>query len=627
MTRGLIGAIALLLALPLLQGAAWAAPDVLEITSTDTSAYPDVTLTVSAPADLRDGDFQLHEDDTPRTVRSTPVSGDRLEVVLVIDTSGSMQGAAMAAARDAAVQFLTQLPEGTRAAVIGFSDVPQVVHELDSEAAGAESAIATLEARGETSLYDAVAMAVRTFGSAEGVRRSIVLLSDGADTASTRSLEEAATMLSSSGASLEAIYLQTTEAEVEALHVLANAGGGDVLTAVDAAGLQALYEAVAADLRSQYELRYVSEAAGTTSVEVTLVASGTKSAEIQLAMPAPPESTVVGTPPPVAEISAPTPRPWLTRVLADPWAVRASAALVFIALVLLAFALLAPKPIRLSSVGQRTGATHVRGIADVGARAKRAVDGALRRRGRFESINRALERAGVPLRPAEFVLLVAAAAFVLAIAGYASSGTAGSLLLVIVAPACALVALQVLTSRRRAAFSAQLGDTLQMLTGSLRTGYGLLQAVDAVAAEADSPTAEEFRRVIVETRLGRDLDETLQAMADRLDSEDFQWVVQAMEIHREVGGDLAEVLDQVAHTLRARDQIIRQVKALSAEGRLSAIILLALPFVVVGGISIMNPSYMDELFTTAIGQKLIALGFVLMGIGAFWITRVVKPRY
>ncbi len=183
------------------------------------------------------------------------------------------------------------------------------------------------------------------------------------------------------------------------------------------------------------------------------------------------------------------------------------------------------------------------------------------------------------------------------------------------------------TSRRKAAFAEQLGDTLQMLAGSIRAGYGLLQAIEAAASEALPPTSEEFSRLLVETQLGRDLGEALGALADRVDSDDFRWVVEAIEIHRHVGGDLSEILDIVSTTIRDRARIRRRIRALSAEGRLSAVILIGLPFVVGIAIAFTNPGYMAELTGSTAGRAMIGAGGGLMVMGALWMRKIVQPRF
>src|SRR5207245_5145647 len=185
-------------------------------------------------------------------------------------------------------------------------------------------------------------------------------------------------------------------------------------------------------------------------------------------------------------------------------------------------------------------------------------------RGWAARLDLALERAGVPLRPGEFALVVVG---VVASAWFVGTVLLGPLLGIGFAVGAAFLArtfLRFKVSRRRRHFEEQLGDTLQLLSGSLRAGYGLAQALDAVARNAESPTAEEFGRLIMETRVGRSLPDALAALAGRVTSQDFDWVVEAITINREIGGDLTELLDRAATTIRERDQVRRQIKSLSA---------------------------------------------------------------
>jgi tight adherence protein B len=166
-----------------------------------------------------------------------------------------------------------------------------------------------------------------------------------------------------------------------------------------------------------------------------------------------------------------------------------------------------------------------------------------------------------------------------------------------------------------------------IMTGSLRSGHGILQALDAVAQEAEAPMSEEMSRVVIETRIGRDVSDSLEATAERMDNEDFEWVARAIAIHRELGGDLAEILDNVAQTIRERTRLRAQVKALTAEGRLSGVILFALPFVVVLATRIINPGYIGELFGTSLGRMMLFVAIVLMVAGGIWIRKLVQLKY
>lgn len=238
-----------------------------------------------------------------------------------------------------------------------------------------------------------------------------------------------------------------------------------------------------------------------------------------------------------------------------------------------------------------------------------------------------LEQAGLKMRQPDFLLLVACSAVTAGFVGFILGGLPPALLFIVATPLLAMVSLRVLSSRRRAKFEAQLGDTLQMLSGGLRAGHSLLRSVDAVAKEADSPTSEEFARLVNENRLGRDLKDSMLDAAHRLRSDDFEWVGQAIEIHREVGGDLAEVLDQVGETIRERSQIKGQVKALSAEGKLSAYILVALPICMFLYMSVVNSAYIATLYTNLIGWIMLGVAVVLLSVGSFWLSRVVKIKF
>lgn len=238
-----------------------------------------------------------------------------------------------------------------------------------------------------------------------------------------------------------------------------------------------------------------------------------------------------------------------------------------------------------------------------------------------------LEQAGLRLRQADFILLVACIGVTFGIVGFLTGGFLLGLLFLVLTPFGAMVFLRILANRRRAKFEAQLGDTLQMLAGGLRAGHSLLRAVDAVAQEAEAPTSEEFARLVNESRLGRDLKDSMFDAARRLKSEDFDWTGQAIEIHREVGGDLAEVLDHVGETIRERSEIKGQVQALSAEGKLSAYILIALPVGMFIYLSAVNPTYIGTLYTNILGWAMLGVSVVLLALGSWWLSRVIKIKF
>jgi tight adherence protein B len=178
--------------------------------------------------------------------------------------------------------------------------------------------------------------------------------------------------------------------------------------------------------------------------------------------------------------------------------------------------------------------------------------------------------------------------------------------------------------RRRKAFGTMLPDTLQLMSGSLTAGLSLAQSVDTIVREGAEPISSEFRRVLVETRLGVNLETALNGVAERYDSKDFAWVVMAINIQRKVGGNLAELLDTVAGTIREREYMRRQVSALAAEGKLSAFVLGGLPPIFLVYLVFTRYDYVSVLFTRPLGWLLLGGGAFILAVGAFWMSRIVK---
>ncbi len=261
-----------------------------------------------------------------------------------------------------------------------------------------------------------------------------------------------------------------------------------------------------------------------------------------------------------------------------------------------------------------------------------AIASAMRSRGGALFGSDELEQAGIRMQPPAFTLMVISAALVLALAGLTVSvGTIWAVPVMAVfaalAPLGAKLLLKLRASRRRVKFADQLDESLGLLAGGLRAGHSLLRAVDATAQEAEAPTSEEFARIVNETRIGRDLGEALENTASRMKSEDFRWVAQAIAINREAGGNLSEVLDQVGHTIRERNQIRRQVKVLAAEGKLSAWILILLPVVVFGVLMLIQPSYFNGFLSSIIGIIALVVAMILLVVGSLWMMAAVKVKF
>lgn len=247
------------------------------------------------------------------------------------------------------------------------------------------------------------------------------------------------------------------------------------------------------------------------------------------------------------------------------------------------------------------------------------------RRGR--SLGHALDRAGVRREPAEFIILVVGFAVAAFGPGFLIGGPLLGLLLSVVTVAVIGAVVVLRSEARKKAFANDLDDIVTLLATNVRAGHSLLQALDTVAQEVDDPAKTEIARAVNQVRLGRDLSDAVEETADRMDSDDFRWVAQAIAIHRQVGGNLGHVLDTIGVTIRERGRIRRQVRALSAEGRLSAWVLLALPIFVSLALLLVNPSYLATLTSSAIGYVLIFAAVFLMIIGGLWLRKVVEVKF
>jgi tight adherence protein B len=549
-------------------------------------------------------------------------AGVELEVVLAFDTSGSMLGVAMESAKSAAEAFVGALPPTTRIALVSFSSTPNVVVPMTTDRGALVGAIRGLRAQGETALYDAVVAAAGQFSASGAARRELVVLSDGGDTVSRADQVAAIRSLADAKVRGYVASLVTEESATAFLDELARSTGGRVVGATDPAAIRSVFGDIGAALTNQYRLTFPKRGRGQMSVTLAVSSAGVSaSADRVIALPSAPAR--IG---PAASASpyvvAPSDRRWMK--------VTGLALFAIGALALALFLFVPTRPRRVSSrwIAEHASKAHSdTSLQELTHRAADLAERSLQRRGWAGCLDISLERAGVPLRPGEFILAVIAASVG---AWFVGTVLFGPLLGIVLAIATAFLArtfLRMKVNRRRSKFEGQLGETLQLLSGSLRAGYGLSQALDAVAKNAESPTAEEFNRLTMETRVGRSLPEALSAVAGRVGSEDFDWIVEAIAINREVGGDLTELLDRAATTIRERENVRRQVKALSAEGRLSAYVLGGIPVGLFLYMKVSNPEYIGELTSTGIGWAMLGVAVTMMTLGGLWLRKLVQVTF
>lgn len=618
-------------------------PGELHLDEIDFADYPEVRVTLSVPqelvgVDLDETNFAVTEAGAARVVAVAPIPTDGLQVVLAVDTSGSMRGEPMSAAQRAAQGFLDRMPPGVEVAVVAFASESRVASPMGPDLAAAARAVGDLDTGGETALYDGLSAAAQLF-STTGGHRALVLLSDGGDTVSVTSIETALIDLVGTEARFYAIELQSPEVDSAALARLAVAAAGVVVPATDPAVLDGVFADIASQIVNRYTLTYESAAGGETAVIVTVESDGVvATASRSVRFPDPPHvptpSAEPGPAAPVTVAATPSTAPGTVVTLA--WwqqsrSIWIGAAAMFVALAALALSLerresrpidtdldlagvdvrYRPEPTRIERLARRATA--------IAERATGATPGS--------ALGRRLERAGIYLRAGEFAVLALAIALTMAAVGMAFAGPIAALLAGGVALFAISSWLDQKAVNRQAAFANQLADVLQLMAGSVRAGFGLSQAIDVIGQEVGPPAGEEFKRVRVETQLGRDTNEALLAMASRVANDDFKWVVEAVEIHRDVGGDFADILASVTATVRTRNRMRRRIRALSAEGRITGLILALLPFALAVVVSVINPGYLAELVTTFAGRVLIVAGIALLAIGGLWMRRITTAQY
>ena len=583
-------------------------------------------------------------------------------VMLVLDTSASMKDdGRFTAEKSAARKFLHGLKPEVKVGLVTFGNPARLVVAPVADHAKVDAEIDGLHAEGDTALYEAV---VKAAGSLpERGFSTMVMVTDGnndlregtdtpADVERSKTYQRRAKRLLDRNSHDGGIPFQGViigKPDQNDLEKIAPADSVQIVTdpTMVAKELQKLFQRGQAALDNAVRLRITNlpPEALRTSVNITVVgttADGTRFTATsfqQLGTPGTPTPSATARGVPAASSSSGPP------TIGTPVMVGALLA-VFLAMTVLLTgatgALAGADRDAESLVTRALSYYNVRGSRPQKVAAQeneptslpgavlrgavRLVNRLARQRQLDGALDARLEAAGLPIRTAEWTLL------------HAGCGVGGALLLLIASRGMVFAALLGLVlglalpwlflaarrSRRETKFLAQLPDTLQLLAGSLAAGYSLPQAMDAVLRETKPPISVEFNRALIETRLGMPPEQALDGIADRTDSRDFSWIVMAIRIQREVGGNLAELLSTVADTLRERERLRRQVKALSAEGRLSGLILGALPLVFALFLILTKPEYIAPLFQTPLGLMLLATGTVLLAVGGFWMAKVVK---
>jgi tight adherence protein B len=574
-------------------------------------------------------------------VSVVPVTATKRATMLVVDTSGSMGEAGMATVRSAVAGFLADAPKDVAVGLVSFAGTAGVDLPPTLNRGAVQRSVDSLRSRGETTLYDAVAIAARSMGGYAD--RSIILLSDGGDTASAKATKASATAaLRDNGVRAEVVGFKTGESDNSVLAGFAAAGGGTVAAAGNTSAVRAAFAAAAKTLDSQvnFTVAGAGVAGGKQTLSLTGVADG---------VPFKAESAVdFGAPTPVAPTPTAPPVEAATTVngFSGPKGMSlqlmASLAALFLGLVGIgtAFAVQPQSggrrdrvagieqyvagPGMVSSTAAKASPSVIsEGLISIG---ERVMDG----RESTTKTMALITRADLPLRAGEWwvlrlvAIVVGVSGSVILFRGGWIATTLAVIAGFLVGYLLPAVVLRFLAKRRSKKFEGQLPDLLMLAASSLGTGFSLAQAVDAIAKDAAEPSSKEFSRALAETRIGAEISDALERVGERMESENMRWTALAINIQRQVGGNLAETLRTTAKTLREREELRRHVRALSAEGRLSAYILIGLPIGLFFYMLKVNYEYVSMLWTQPMGWAMSAFGIVSMAVGIFWMNKVVN---
>lgn len=552
--------------------------------------------------------------------------------VLAIDTSSSMRKAGrFEAAKEAAATYLNAVPADVAVGIVTFdSDVTEALAPT-TDRADAGAVIDSLELSKDTLLFDGVIAAVDAAGS-DG-QRSVLVLSDGADTGESTTVDDVTAAITDAGVLVDVVSMGQRGDALDVLAQMTDAGEGEVITATGDA-LADTFAAEADVLASQVLVTAPlpdSFEATEATIEVTL-----PTAEGDLVASA--FATIAASSTPV-DGALSVPDATSTGIEVPSWTLYAGIGVLAVGLFLFAVLLVPAKPQpmsiadRVAAYSTATRSQYAEPEPDkpssepVLDQAKAAAQGVLERNsGLNDRLTRRLGAAGSEFKPSEWLLVHVGVVFASLLLGLVL-GT-GSIVVGLLFLLLGLVApplyLTFKASRRRKAFDNSLPEVLQLLAGALSAGLSLNQAVDTVVNEGPEPIASEFKRVLVEARIGVPVEDAFEGVAARFQSKDFAWAVMAIRIQRQVGGNLAELLKTVAGTMRERQFLRRHVSALSAEGRLSAYILCALPILFFLYLFFTNREFLDPLLHDPRGWFISGFGAVWMAIGAFTMFRMVK---
>jgi tight adherence protein B len=621
----LAGALAALAAL-----APFAAAEGPSLAETAGVRFPDRAYALSLPEamPLVAAQVQVRENgELVRDVSLTPpevASARRFGVVLAIDTSYSMRGRPLRAAVAAAREFVRQRAAGQPVALITFAGTVEVLLPFSTDDAAIERALdAVGQGGGGSRLVDAAGRAVELVRGARMPSGSVVLISDGADRASSATLDEVADVAASAGVRVYGIGLASQSDDFGALNLLAARSSAEFSAVSSLGDLARVYRRLGSRLAHQYLVQYRSPAAPGREVRVEVTVDGVAGTAVT-SYRSPAVARTVR--PPFHHVPA-------DRLLLQPAAVLILgllvAGLVFAALWMLlrpragglrermAPYVREPEKARAERSGSRTpmSARLLHG-------AERSLDG----RAWWDQFREYLDIGRIEIAPVRLLAWIGAGTLAGLLLLPLLGGSPVFALPAVAVPLGAWLLIRRRVNRQRRHFVDQLPDNMQVIASAMRAGHSFAGALAVVVDDAPEPTRRELQRVIADERLGIPLDVAMATAVRRMDSKDLEQVALVAVLQRETGGNTAEVLDRVTQTVRARLALRRMVASLTAQGRMSRWVLTAIPVFLLVMLSLINPVYMSPLYTTPVGRALLIVCALMVTAGSLVIKKIVDIK-
>ena len=602
------------------------------LTEVGSPRFPEraFVLTLPEAARLDPSTVRVLENGKPvsdlTVVPASAAGTDEFGVVLVIDASNSMRGAAIEGAMEAARSFAAHRNPQQQLAVVTFGGgETDVLLPFTADAEKIAAALGkTPELRRGTPLYDGVVKGAELLENAKMTAGSLVVLTDGtdsgADEGSVASLEQATAAAQKAHARVFTVGLRSHAFKASTLKKMADQGGGAYAEATSAESLLTVYDKLGAQLAVQHLIRYRSLAGPGVNVEVEVLIEGREgSATARYQTPSLPTKA---SPPYHRSLNETLWQSPVTMIVAS-----------LLAACLVMGAFLAVFNRRKATLRTRMAGFISMPAQDEEKRRRMFLTGkmlqsaekSLERTRWWARFKEELEIAQIQVSAVSIVVVTGAVTVVVMWVLYGLGG-------LLFAPIALFIPFTVRwfikrkLVRRRRQFAEQLPDNLQVLSSALRAGHSFVGALSVVVDDSPPPSREEFRRVVADEQLGVPLQDALDEVARRMDNRDLEQVSLVAALQRETGGNTAEVLDRVTETIRERFELRRLVKTLTAQGRMSRWVVSALPVVLLSVITLINPGYMEPLYETSTGRGLLVASGFFVVMGSIVIGRIVNIK-